>query len=202
MSNFEKVFESTMEDEGEFSNHPDDKGDQTFFGISRKYWPGWPGWPFIDDALKYRTPIPQNNLRSFVRDFYYTEYWLPLAGDSIVEASSLSIAEFLFSWSVNKSRKRAILDLQRALNKLNRNQKLYKNIRTDGVFGPVTLNTLKVCWQTESNHLPCLILLFHFRNEHYISRMDDDESQEAFVGWFTRSIPPKLKDHLKSILQL
>jgi hypothetical protein len=47
----------TLGYEGEWVNDPDDRGGETYRGISRVHWPKWAGWAIID-AEKQNEAFP------------------------------------------------------------------------------------------------------------------------------------------------
>ena len=91
MADFEKAFQRLMHEEGlVLSDHPADKGGQTYAGIARKFHPDWTGWKYVDAGT---TPPTQ-----LVRDFYHVEYWMPVKGDQITDQK---VATVLFGQYVN-----------------------------------------------------------------------------------------------------
>jgi lysozyme family protein len=57
VSRFEEAFKVVVTDEGGYSNNPNDRGAETYRGISRKFHPDWRGWPIVDTA-KANPPCP------------------------------------------------------------------------------------------------------------------------------------------------
>jgi lysozyme family protein len=78
-----------------------------------------------------------------VREFYRDVFWHPIAGDKLSEQSP-AIAMKVFDVAVNVNHVRASEWLQTALNLLNRNQRLYRDLLVDGDIGQKTLETLRV----------------------------------------------------------
>lgn len=52
MANFKIALDKVLSREGGYINDPDDKGGETYKGISRKYNPDWKGWRIIDNTKK------------------------------------------------------------------------------------------------------------------------------------------------------
>jgi lysozyme family protein len=75
--------------------------------------------------------------------------------------------------------------LQKTLNILNRNQKLYKDIKVDGIFGDQTFLTLK---QSINKNGSVLVynLLNCYQAKRYLEIMEKSKEQEVFIGWFNR----------------
>ena len=43
MADFNKAYAFLVTKEGSLSDHPADYGGQTYFGITRRFWPNWDG---------------------------------------------------------------------------------------------------------------------------------------------------------------
>jgi hypothetical protein len=65
-----------IEGKGKHTFDPDDKGGETYSGISRKYNPKWAGWPFIDKG-------DYASADKLIKDFYYENYWKPAGCDDV-----------------------------------------------------------------------------------------------------------------------
>ena len=193
---FTEAARELLGDEGWYAFDADDAGGETFMGISRVYHPDWAGWVLVDRKWECGLLNGESKiLLGAVYDFYKTNYWHRFNGDALAELS-MPVAKFVFSWAVNKNVTRAVEDLQEALNLLNRNQVLYKDILVDGVLGPVTLKTLKRCLVSKTNRKVFLIILHTIRNTFYINKMKKYPSQEKWVGWFLRGVPKEIQSLL------
>ena len=92
----------------------------------------------------------------------------------------------MFDTGVNMGIKRAVKFLQRALNYLNRNGKMFPDMVDDGVLGPGTLNYLNIYLSKDKPEL-----LFKIMNvlqaQHYLNYMSKSPTQEKYCrGWFNR----------------
>lgn len=107
MADFEKAFNKIIANEGGYVNDKDDKGGETFMGITRKNHPNLAIWDIIDEyidvngntygLLKY---IKNNNkAMNSVKNIYKKQYWDKLLLDKI---RSQSIANELFDDCVNR----------------------------------------------------------------------------------------------------
>lgn len=107
MADFEKAFNKIIANEGGYVNDKDDKGGETFMGITRKNHPNIAIWDIIDEyidihdstygLLKY---IKNNNrAMNSIKDIYRKQYWDKLLLDKI---RSQSIANELFDDCVNR----------------------------------------------------------------------------------------------------
>ncbi len=187
-SDFQISFNKALLNEGFISNNPNDKGGFTYKGISRTKHPAWPGWKIIDSIVEthgYASPILNNNitLQNEVTKFYCTEFWNKIQGDLL---PSQLIADELFESSINLGVSVASENLQRTINLLNRNSKLYPDIAVDGIVGNETLAALKKCIDVNSEKL-VFNLLNYYQAKRYIGIMERDHTQEIFIGWFSRT---------------
>lgn len=187
MAQFEQALRRTLAHEGGYVKDPDDPGGETYKGIARRYHPRWAGWTRIDRARRARN-FPRSlekdaTLQTMVAAFYREHYWDRLQGDAVAVQA---IANDLFDTAVHLGVTRAVEFLQRALNVLNRNEKLYKDLVVDGIIGPRTLDALRAYLEKDS---PALLrkLVNVLRGMHYIERMEKSPSPEKYArGWFKR----------------
>ena len=172
MADFLTAFKETLDFEGGITNHKMDRGGLTYMGISRRNWPTWLGWSIIDQGNE--PPM------YMVHDFYITNFWNRISLSSI---TNQRIANELFDTGVNMHPKIAITLLQRALNLLNRNEKLYTDIAIDGILGEKTLHL------TNTHPYPdtLLKLLNGLQLARYVDIAEKDPTQEEFIrGWLKR----------------
>lgn len=108
MTTFERCLEFLKPWEGVDSDHPQDRGGRTRFGISQK------AHPDVD--------VP-NLTWEKARDIYRVRYW----GEAGCERSPPDVAFALFDAAVQHNPRRAIRFLQMGL-----------GITADGIYGPVT----------------------------------------------------------------
>jgi lysozyme family protein len=187
MASFDTAYNITLEYEGGYSNDPDDVGQETYKGISRKYCPNWKGWKIID-GQKSKTDFPDcldslTDLQVLVHDYFKKTYWDVFQGDNILDQA---IANEMYDTAVNMGAVRAVSYLQIGLNILNRNQQSYPDISEDGQFGAQTLLTLKKYLAADSNE--CLLkVMIILRGMHYIDYVKKNPKQEKFMrGWLGR----------------
>ncbi|NPV12722.1 MAG: hypothetical protein HPY57_13125 [Ignavibacteria bacterium] len=181
---FDKSYERLIKHEGGYVNDPDDKGGETYKGISRRYNPNWEGWKIIDE-YKSKGKLSElknnNELERLTAEFYKKEYWDYFRLDTLPEV----IADEIFEQSVNLGKQRTTTFIQITCNILNNNQKLYPNVKVDGKFGDTTYNTLLTCIKNRGTRLVYNILNI-LQGSHYIEIMLTNETQEKFIGWFSR----------------
>lgn len=111
--NFNEAFDRLINNEGGYSNHPDDPGGETKFGISKRSY-------------------PQINIATLTRDeakeIYQRDFWIRGQMDSFDGA----IAFQAFDAAVNHGIETAIRLLQRAA-----------GVADDGHIGPITVAAIK-----------------------------------------------------------
>lgn len=184
MTNFETAWAQTDLAEGFYSHRKDDKGGETYRGISRKFNPGWPGWAIID-KYKARTGFidllaGDADLNALVREFYFA-IWKRIHCDAM---DSQEIAEQLFDTTIHSGESTAVEFLQIALNALNRNQKLWPDLKIDGVIGAKTLWSIE---QAQKRWHLVAKMMAGLRIAYYAKLMREDPSQEVFAaGWLER----------------
>jgi lysozyme family protein len=188
-SSFNKGFEKIVIGyEGGFSgwvNDPDDKGGETYAGISRISNPQWSGWPIID-AQKKQDNFPKNlnnvpGLKDMVKLRYKEHYWDQVEGDTMPE----DLAVELFDIAVHISDYKAIKFLQIGLNKLNRAERYYNNIVVDGKLGPQTRGAL-TAFLGRGKLYRLVKVINILQGNHYLNLMENNEVYEKYIGWFDR----------------
>lgn len=123
MASFTKAFAKTVAAEGGYVNNPNDKGGETYMGITRKNHPKLKMWETIDF---YKTNVPNRkpkeldsilsrikDVQEEVKAVYKTNYWDPLKLDDI---NSQPVANQFFDVSVNCGFRAAIKMMQRIAN--------------------------------------------------------------------------------------
>ena len=188
MANFDEAFEITMGHEGGYVHDPDDVGGETYRGISRRYNPSWAGWEVIDDCKRFEFGLKEclrmkgTLIDDLVKDFYKDKYWDPFWGDSI---DNQLIANELFDTGVNMGVGRAVKFLQKSLNYLNRNGRIYSDIVEDGDFGENTERALRSL--PERDHKLLFKMMNVLQGMHYMNYMSKSPTQEKYArGWFKR----------------
>jgi lysozyme family protein len=210
---FNIALNKLLKHEGNYANDVDDKGGETYCGISRNNFPNWIGWNIIDhykNSEHFNEHLKSDfNLQAHVEDFYKINFWNKMNCDIVAELSlrmdafgrsvvaepsqsvvteqSRSVASELFELSVNTGLHRATSILQTALNILNRNEKLYSDILVDGKFGRITLATLRTSLKLNNSKL-FFNLLNILQGSFYTELMLNNPVYEKYIGWFNRVV--------------
>lgn len=118
MAKFIDAYKKVLNNEGIYSNDPDDAGGETYKGISRRANPNWDGWISID-AIKKSHPTTFKGilkktpeLEKKVQDLYKDKYWDCFELDDV---PSQLVAEQMFDTAVNQGQTAAIKFAQRVL---------------------------------------------------------------------------------------
>ena len=178
---FTRAFATTMQREGGYINNPQDSGGETYMGIARNHHPWWVGWTIIDELIAHQEPLSLSvELSQLVRDFYRSEFWDRLKC-GLIDPVSEAVAEELFEASVNCGRSNGVKFLQRALNTLNSNGKLFADLTVDGGIGQQTI----AATLTMLTHRPPRLLVKCQYGEQYI-HYKNWSKHEDFPGVFER----------------
>lgn len=186
MAKFEIAIKEIYKQEGvALTNHPKDKGKETFIGISRRHWPKWEGWDIIDN-YRYHSFFPNilysnKELKLLVETFYKENFWRPIFGDMILNQD---VANFLVKTAVNIGVTKTVYWIQIAVNACNRNQRDWPDIIVDGDFGAKTLDALNIAITHRLEMVMTLILTQ--KNDYYLTKFLADTTQEIFVGWIKK----------------
>ncbi len=164
MADFNIALKRTLILEGAFSNHPEDTGGRTLWGISEKWWP---------EAWEHGNPT-----RAKAEFIYRDHFWLPLRCNLI---DSQNIANELFDTGVNCGIGKAAEFLQQAYNAL------YFStgpLVEDGRIGPATLGKTNSLLSLNDQRA-LFNYMNHLQAEHYASL---DNSDTFRRGWFAHRI--------------
>lgn len=168
---FEKAFELIIGHEGGYVDDPTDRGGETKYGITKKFYP--------DEDIK-------NLTIQRAKEIYYKDYWdhkkLDLDEIAIFDEK---LALELFDTGVNQGISTAAKYLQEALNLFNRNEKLFDDMKVDGWAGKTTFKCL---YSLKSYDKPALLKCVNgLQFMRYYDIVVNDPGQEKFFsGWMKR----------------
>jgi lysozyme family protein len=172
VSLFDLAFAEILKVEGEtYTNHPNDKGGPTKFGITLKL--------FQDTINPDATAASIESLtKETARSIYKSFFWYRLQLDRLGETHP-EIALIVFDQAVNRGTFGAARMVQRAINDVWKQ----KIVEEDGVFGPKTLSEIK--------KLPTLQIGFQLiKNAQisYVRIVKNNPDQLVFLeGWINRT---------------
>lgn len=172
MSDFKKSFDEILKFEGNYSNHPLDKGGKTKFGITEEV-------ARINGYEGDMSVLPIE----LARAIYKLEYWDKLCLDYVTDDKT---ATEIFDIAVNMGIKSAGRMIQEALNLLNRDEADWKEITVDGIIGTQTLTILNALPISDYKYLYKILNGLQFKRYYDIVKMNP--SQEVFFrGWIMRT---------------
>jgi lysozyme family protein len=187
MASYEEASITLSGYEGGYVNDPDDYGKETYRGVSRRYHPTWVGWEVIDEIKDAGAGFEarldtDKKLQRLVKEFYKVKFWDRFWGD---QCPSQAVATELLDIAANLGAGRAIGFLQKSLNALNRDGRLWTNLVVDRRFGTRTQVALKECLVRDEEYL--LIMLNVEQGSHYIHQVKKRSRQNRFLrGWLGR----------------
>lgn len=113
--NFDTAFSLLLGHEGDFSNHPEDPGGKTRYGVTEA----------VARKVGFKGDMREMPLE-LAKRIYLERYWKPIRGDDLPPG----VRYIVFDSAVNSGPRQAVLWLQRAL-----------GVAADGAVGPQTLTT-------------------------------------------------------------
>lgn len=166
--------DALIEREGGYSDHKNDRGGETCWGITKE----------VARAFGYlgdMRDLPKDTARAI----YLERFWIQ-PGFSKVDDLSGAIAEELFDTGVNMGTGVASRFLQRALNVLNGQGKHFPEISVDGHIGKMTVYCLSQFLASRGNK--GAVALFRMLNGQqsvrYIELSESNRTQDDFqFGW-------------------
>lgn len=179
MMTVDRIIDEIVEIEGEYTNHPADRGGPTRWGITEKVARAW-GY---DGDMR---DLPQ----SIARDIYRQKYYIEPGFERVAKISN-KIAVEMTDTGVNMGQSRAVRFLQRGLNALNRDRKLYPDVAVDGVLGRKSLSALKAFLKARGSEGELVLLrsLNALQTVRYIEIVEADHKQEEFYfGWVLKRV--------------
>ena len=185
---FQKAMARNEHLEAGYLNDPNDAGGETIDGIARNYNPNLGLWDVVD-AAKSKPNFPHCLeddvfLQRLIYEFYFVEHWQKPRIKDIAERNE-TIGIKLFTLGVHFGTRRPCKWLQRAINVLNRNATRYPDITADGIIGPTSIKTFEQCLDNNPEQR-ILNVMTAVQGAQYLNKMENDPTQEKWVGWFDR----------------
>lgn len=175
----DELIDALIEREGDYVDHPDDRGGPTRFGISA----------VVARAHGHAGPI-RDLPRQAAAAIYRATYWQRPGFDRVALRTARLAAE-LFDTGVNMGPAIAISFLQRALNALNRGARDYPDVPFDGAIGPGTLAVLDAFLARRGSEGESVLLkaVEALQGARYLAIAEQRPRNEAFVyGWLANRI--------------
>ncbi|HVF94412.1 MAG TPA: glycosyl hydrolase 108 family protein [Sphingomonas sp.] len=175
----EQAIARVIDREGGFSDHPDDRGGATRWGITEA----------VARAAGFSGPM-RSLPRSEAVAIYRSLYWQQPGLDRIATRAP-ALAEELFDTGINLGVKASIGFLQRALNALNRGASDYADIAADGAIGAKTLAALDrfLARRGRGGEGVLVKAVEALQGERYLAITERRPANEAFLyGWLANRI--------------
>ena len=159
---FKNSIESVLKREGLYSNHPQDRGGATKYGITLATLSIYRKGPVTEEMVK-------NLSLSEALDIYEKLYWSPLLLDQVKDEA---LAAIILDQAINRGGTSVVRRLQRIL-----------GVTIDGIMGPKTLAAINMADSTE------MALKFVLDSQmQYAEICVRDPSQLVFLkGWLKRT---------------
>lgn len=176
MANFDEAYKRTIKFEGGYSNKANDRGGETYRGITRKNFPKWSGWSAID-IYKSQSSKPSyinmkaavdTQLQYFVKEFYRKNFW---DACKVEICENQSFANNVFDFAVNSGVVQSTKIAQRAL-----------GIADDGIIGKITLAAYKTASEDVISKFRELRISFY----KYLASKYPTEN-DFLSGWIDRA---------------
>lgn len=173
----EGIIAAKVNIEAGYVNNPNDLGGPTNFGITQ-----------ATARENGYTGDMRNLTRQMALDIYKKGWWDRMRLDRILAWNPL-LADRMFDFGINAGRANCIKSLQRILNVLNRQGKLYADIDADGCIGPATMTALEGFLKARGldgfNRL--MFALTSHQVSYYTEISEKRVQNEEFTyGWYDR----------------
>jgi len=164
MASFDLYYPKLIAHEGGYVNDSDDRGGETYRGISRKNFPNWEGWDEIDELKPIKKGVVFQSLEALVKAFYLSTFWTWAQ-----KIKNQTIAEILVDWRIHggfNAKK-----LQQMVGE-----------KEDGKIGNRTIAAIN-----RTNAVALFENIKRARAQHYARIIQNDPAQAKFErGWFAR----------------
>ena len=164
-SNYDVAFDKVLELEGgyQLTDHANDKGGQTYAGISRRYNPSWEGWALIDAGER-----KGDTLEGSVKRYYREHYWKKIGGEGY---AARDVAVDMMTSAVHNGVRKATKMAQ-----------YVAKVPMDGIMGPRTMAAIN---QMDMEKFVAMFKLTQIFRYAEIVR-DDPTQRRYFLGWIMR----------------
>ncbi len=173
------IIDGAIGREGAFVNNPNDPGGATIWGITER----------VARANGYAGPMREMP-RETAKNIYFGQYVTRPGFAPIVQLSN-RIAEEVIDTGINMGPAVSSLMLQKSLNALNNQGRLYPDIGEDGDVGPATIAALRAYLGKRGTlgETVMLRVLNALQGERYIEIARGRPASEDFVfGWFANRV--------------
>ena len=179
----EELLERMVELEGDYSDHPNDAGGPTRWGITKK----------VAEKYGYKGDMKKLS-RGTAVDIYRKKYWDPLRPDEVVAVRMSLLAWEIFDvrvnmWGTTKEMWR------RALNVLNRGGELYDDVDDDANLDAIIKVTKAAAKNLKQADAVLACVVNSLQGARYVSLAEGEPDKEVFMrGWLRKRVmmwPPR-----------
>ncbi|ANZ50079.1 putative peptidoglycan domain protein [Erwinia phage vB_EamM_Parshik] len=173
----EGIIAAKVNIEAGYVNNPNDLGGPTNFGITQ-----------ATARENGYTGDMRNLTRQMALDIYKKGWWDRMRLDRILAWNPL-LADRMFDFGINAGRANCIKSLQRILNVLNRQGKLYADISADGGIGPATMTALEGFLKARgTDGFNRLMFALTSHQVSYYTEISEKrvQNEEFTYGWYDR----------------
>lgn len=156
---FEQCLEKVYEVEGGYSDHPEDKGGKTKYGITENILLAW-----IELTGIEHIGVEHIN-KSQAKEIYFDLYWQKIRGNELPDGLDLMV----FDHCIHAGQGIAIMHMQKAIGTL-----------ADGIIGPMTIGAIKSMGEGD--------VLKAIHNISVGRLVIAKNSPTFFLGWFNRIV--------------
>jgi len=170
------AYQITGSYEGGYADVVNDLGEETYRGISRKFFKNWRGWSRIDEYKRKCGPPDQNYFFNDLTDWYVTDFYLDIwINEGFSDLENQAIANYLFDFRVHSPI--GVKMIQRVLNDCGNSFELDNQMNAEMV---VALNKIDVT--------DFLMSIKKKRIDFYNHVVDRNPSQQKFLcHWLQRA---------------
>lgn len=180
MADFEKAIEKVIKNEGGFSNHQNDPGGATNYGVSLRFLKGTGEYGDIDHDGDVDIEDIKSLTEDTASDIYKREFWDRYNFEKINDDQ---LASKVFDIAVNCGPRTAGRLIQKAVNSIRQADKEINLITVDGVMGPRTFEAINTCGSK-----PLLSALVFFQKTYYRDLCEKNDKLNVFLnGWLKRA---------------
>jgi lysozyme family protein len=177
--NIQQIIDGVLEREKGYANNPNDAGGETMWGIT------------IATARRHGYTGAMRELTRDQAFAIYMDEYVTAPGFVRIAAINISIAEELVDSAVNCGPGRPGPWLQRTLNLMNRQAKLFPDLVVDGVLGPATqVALLSVLNQRGADGEKVILRSLNCQQGAYYMDITEKRAanEEFFFGWMLNRV--------------
>jgi lysozyme family protein len=179
MMGIPEIINGIIGKEGGYSNNPNDAGGETMWGIT------------LTTARAEGYMGPMKEMPRSTAEAIYARRYVTRPGFDKVAAVNVRIAEEMVDTGVNMGTSLPGPWLQKILNALNQQGKLWPDLEVDGAIGPATLSALKSLLKQRGKDGETIVLraLNCLQGARYIEITESRPANETFfAGWLLNRV--------------